>query len=173
MKVSEYKSALNTNLRQTTLCFLVKGERILLARKREGFGAGRWNGVGGKVEPGESVEEAAIRESQEEIGVTPTAMKKAAELEFYFYTDAHRQSPSDQKVSVYIAEAWEGEPSESEEMGVPRWHPKDSLPFDSMWPDDPFWLPNVLSGKFVEGLFLFGEGDKLLDYLVLEKGSYL
>jgi hypothetical protein len=71
-----------------------------------------------------------------------------------------------------MAEEWEGEPGESEEM-APKWHRKDSLPLASMWPDDTFWLPPVLTGNFVEGLFLFGKGDKLMDHLVLEKGPFL
>ncbi len=145
---------------------------ILLAMKKKGFGAGRWNGVGGKVEPGESIEQAAVREAQEEIGVTPKAIKKAAELEFYFYNEDHKQSAIDQKVTVFISDDWEGEPSESEEM-APKWHRKDSLPLNSMWSDDGFWLPSVISGNFVEGMFLFDKGDKLLDHLVLEKGLYI
>jgi 8-oxo-dGTP pyrophosphatase MutT (NUDIX family) len=172
LKVEEYRDSIKPNLRQATLCFLIEGERVLLAMKKKGFGAGKWNGVGGKVEQGESIEEAAVREAQEEVGVTPKSMKKAAELEFYFQGDDNRQSPNDQKVTVYIADDWEGEPSESDEM-APKWHRKDGLPLNSMWQDDSFWLPNVLSGKFVEALFLFDKNDKLLDHLVLEKGSYI
>jgi len=56
---------------ELTLLFLIKDDQILLAMKKRGFGAGRFNGVGGKVEPGETIEQALIRESQEEINVTP------------------------------------------------------------------------------------------------------
>ncbi len=44
-----------------TLVFLVDDDRVLLGMKKRGFGAGKWNGFGGKVEPGETIEEAAIR----------------------------------------------------------------------------------------------------------------
>jgi 8-oxo-dGTP pyrophosphatase MutT (NUDIX family) len=169
MKVLEYKGKINPKLKLTTLLFLVKGNMVLLAMKKKGFGAGRWNGVGGKVEPGESIEAATIRETKEEIGVDVKSMRKAAELEFYFYNENLQQNPSDQMVSVYLADSWEGEPSESEEM-APKWYQKDSLPFESMWPDDPHWVPLVIGGSIVEGYFLFGKGDALLDHLVVEKG---
>jgi len=171
LKVSEWKDAIKPNLRQATLCFLVKGDQILLAMKKRGFGAGRWNGVGGKPVPGETIEETMVRETREEIGVTPKTFKRAAELEFYFYNEETKMTPSDQKVIVFMSDSWEGEPSESEEM-APKWYPKGSLPFASMWPDDPFWLPPVISGKFVEAAFLFGKGDLVMDKLVLEKGDY-
>lgn len=44
-----------------TLTFVVDAGKILLGMKKRGFGAGRWNGFGGKVDPGESIEEAAKR----------------------------------------------------------------------------------------------------------------
>jgi mutator protein MutT len=170
VKVGDYKRVINAKLRYSTLCFLVDEEMILLAMKKKGFGAGRWNGVGGKVEAGESIEQAMVRETQEEIGVTPKSFVKTAELEFYFYNEEMRQSPADQLVTVYMADSWEGEPSESDEM-APKWYRKDSLPYDSMWPDDKIWLPHVMLGKSVEAMFLFGKDDALLDHMLVEKGS--
>lgn len=54
----------------TNLCFLIKDEKVLLAMKKRGFGVGKWNGVGGKVKPGESVKMAVVREVFEEIRVS-------------------------------------------------------------------------------------------------------
>ena len=59
----------------TTLIILKKDDEILLGLKKRGFGKGRLNGVGGKLEPGETIEEAAIRETEEEIGVNLTKME--------------------------------------------------------------------------------------------------
>ena len=73
-------------MKLSTICLLIKDDEILLAMKKRGFGAGRWNGVGGKVEPGESIEEGAIREMEEEIGVTASIenLERVGEIKFYF-----------------------------------------------------------------------------------------
>lgn len=150
-------------LRDATLVFLVKKEgeeirEICLAMKKRGFGAGRWNGAGGKVEAGEGIVDGAIRETQEEIGVSVRDPKQVAELTFHF---PHKPE-WDQFVHAYFAERWEGEPAESEEMR-PEWFSLSDIPYDDMWPTDPFWLPLVLSGKKVSATFYFGEGDTILN----------
>jgi mutator protein MutT len=149
----------DNKLRDTTLVYLIKksGGKIsemCLAMKKRGFGMNRWNGVGGKLEKGESVFEAAVRETREEIGVEIKQSSRVAELDFFF---SHHPDWN-QKVHVYFSETWEGEPSESEEM-KPQWFSLGDLPFNKMWPDDEFWFPEVLSGKLVRATFTFGEGD--------------
>ncbi|OGF25192.1 hypothetical protein A2303_02210 [Candidatus Falkowbacteria bacterium RIFOXYB2_FULL_47_14] len=153
-------------LRNATLVFLIKRsgdkiDRVCLAMKKRGFGVNRWNGVGGKLNPGESIEEAAVRETEEEIGVRVRDLDKRAILEFCF-----PHNPDwDQAVHVFFAEKWEGEPSESEEMR-PEWFEVSELPFSEMWPDDEFWVPAVMNGKLVKAVFRFGEGDVILDKTV-------
>ena len=73
-------------MKDTTLCLLVREGEVLLAMKKRGFGAGRWNGVGGKCLPGETIEQATVREAEEEIGVkiNPVHLEKVATLSFYF-----------------------------------------------------------------------------------------
>ena len=58
-------------MRRAVLVFFIRGQTILLANKKRGFGVGKWNGIGGKQKRGETVIDAARRECQEEIGVTP------------------------------------------------------------------------------------------------------
>lgn len=140
-----------------TLLFLVKDGRILLAMKKRGFGAGKWNGVGGKIEAGETIEQALVRECQEEIGVTPRNWVQVAELDFV--QDASSE-PWHMYVHAFVTREWDGEPSESEEMR-PEWYDVDEIPYDAMWDDDEYWLPRVLSGELIYGEFKFNENDKM------------
>ena len=148
-------------MRNSTICILTRKngeiiEEICLAMKKRGFGKGRWNGVGGKVKENETIVEAVFREANEEIGVdiSPDSLVKVAELEFRF-----PHNPDwDQLVHVYLAYEWTGEPTESEEM-KPKWFTLESIPYQSMWPDDKHWLPLVLKGKKVKAKFVFREGD--------------
>ena len=59
---------------RATLLFILRGSErgreVLLIRKKRGLGAGKINGPGGKMDPGESAAECAIRETKEELGVT-------------------------------------------------------------------------------------------------------
>ena len=153
-------------LRDVTLVFLIKRSAneitdICLAMKKRGFGVGRWNGVGGKVDKaGETVLEAAIRETKEEIGVDIeiSRLNKIAELSFNFpHNPAY-----DQMVHAYFVEEWNGEPTESEEMN-PKWFSVKELPYSEMWPDDIYWVPEVLKGNLIKGSFQFGEKDIILN----------
>jgi len=147
-----------------TLLFLRKADQVLLAMKKRGFGEGRWNGVGGKLDSGETVEQALIRETQEEIGVTPTTYEKVGYIEF----DEHfKGEPTIMQVHVYIATDWSGEPQETEEM-KPAWFNIDSIPYGTMWPDDPYWLPQVINGKKIEAHFKLDDNDKILEHSVKE-----
>lgn len=145
-------------MKTTTLLFLIKENEICLAMKKRGFGAGRYNGVGGKLQEGESIEQAVIRETKEEIGVDVKEMHKVAILDFSFAN----KPEWNQECHTYFCTEWEGVPTESEEM-KPEWFTVDSIPFEKMWPDDIFWLPRVIKGENLKAEFTFGEGDAVLD----------
>ncbi|KKU53102.1 MAG: hypothetical protein UX75_C0045G0007 [Candidatus Moranbacteria bacterium GW2011_GWE2_47_10] len=147
----------------TTLLVIIKDGRVLLGMKKRGFGQGRWNGFGGKPDGGESVEDAAVRETQEECRVIPKNIVKMGVLDFEF---AHR-SEWNQQVHFFAADAFEGEPVETEEM-KPQWFLPSEIPLDQMWPDDKFWIPMMLEGKKFEGRFMFGENDVILEHEIRE-----
>jgi len=145
-----------------SLLFLRRDNHILLAMKKRGFGEGRWNGVGGKVEDGETIEAAMIRETQEEIGVTPTTFEKVGDIRFDEY---FKGTPTLMHVHVFIATGWTGEPTESDEM-APQWFAIDDIPYDTMWSDDIFWLPQVLAGKKIDADFKLDAADVIIEYTV-------
>lgn len=119
--------------------------------------------MGGKVENGESIQASAIREAEEEIGVSISQLSKVAELTFRF-----PHIPSfDRTVHVYISNHWQKEPRESEEMN-PKWFRLTDIPYHTMWPDDVFWLPLVLQGKLIKANFTFGENDVILKQKITE-----
>jgi len=143
-------------LPEATLLFLLRGNsprHILLGHKKTGLGAGKVGGIGGKVEPGESVAAAAIREMEEETGVRVAEedLDYVACLDFVF-----PYKPSwGQRVHAYLAYRWQGEPSESDEM-APVWVAVEDIPYEQMWQDSIHWLPRVLKGERVRARFVFG-----------------
>ena len=133
--------------------------------KKRGFGEGRWNGFGGKVSPGETIEDAAKREVQEEAGIKIADLYKLGVIEFEF-----KGNPEVIEVHIFKSGDFSGEPTESGEM-KPRWFHIDEIPFDTMWPDDIHWLPFFLQGKRFKGRFLFGEADVILEKELSEVGE--
>lgn len=141
-----------------TVVLLATDRQVLLAMKKRGFGKGRWNGPGGKVEPGESIEQAMVRECQEEIGVTPLEYQKVAIHDFVF-----PDGQPDMRVHAFVCTKWRGQPAESEEM-APRWFDIDKIPYDQMWQDDKYWLPQVLAGRKLHTRFAFDAAENMLTH---------
>lgn len=140
----------------SSLVLLIRDDQILLALKKRGFGMGRLNGAGGKLEPGETAEEAMIREAEEEIGVTPTLYHKVARHDFIL----GGAEPWRMITHTYLCTDWNGEPTESEEM-KPQWFAQSDIPYTQMWDDDIVWLPLVLAGKLLETRFEFNADEQM------------
>ena len=151
-----------TPVDRATLLFVVEGGRILLIRKKRGLGAGKINGPGGRLDPGESPLEGAIREVEEELLVTPTGITPRGEL-FFQFTDGYSIH-----VHVFSATGCRGEARETAEA-IPLWRRLDEIPYDEMWADDRIWLPLMLAGTPFSGRFLF-DGDAMLDHQVEAPG---
>jgi 8-oxo-dGTP diphosphatase len=136
---------------------LRRGDEILLGVKRRGHGVGNYTGVGGKLDEGEAVEQALVRECREEISVIPMHFWKVAELNFL-----KRDGDSPWRIyhHVYLADEWEGGPKESEEI-IPEWFKTHEIPYAGMWQDAEFWLPQVLAGSKIYGEFTYDEHEQL------------
>ena len=151
-----------------TLCLLLREKssaEVLLGYKKVRFGAGKYTGIGGRVEPGERIVSAAVREMEEETGVKvfEKDLQRAGQLTFLFPA-----KPSwNQVVHVYLAKTWVGNPAESEEV-VPVWFPFDSVPYKNMWQDAVHWLPRILAGERISARFTFQNDNETLDDVEME-----
>lgn len=140
---------------KATLLFVVRGGKILLIHKKLGLGTGKINGVGGRLEEGETPVRAAVREVQEELHIVPVNPKEIGRLSFQFLDGLSLW------VTVFRASAYRGTPTETEEA-IPLWFDIDAIPYNRMWEDDIFWMPLMLQGAAFDGYFIF-DGDRMLD----------
>ena len=139
---------------RATLLFVLRDGQILLIHKKRGLGAGKLNGPGGRLEKDETPLAAAIRETQEEICVTPTGIQAAGELLFQFVDGFSIHG------YVFTATGYTGKPQETDEA-IPTWVAAAALPYHRMWADDRVWMPLLLLGKKFNARFLF-DGDQML-----------
>jgi len=146
-----------------TLVFVLRGDEVLLIDKKTGLGKGKVNAPGGKVDPGETPEEGAVRECQEELGITVSNLEYCGEHRFQF-VDGYSIH-----VWVYRTRDFEGVPTESVEA-KPMWVRQDEIPYHAMWEDDRLWLPMLLRGERFQTRWIF-DGDTMLDYEISPDGS--
>jgi 8-oxo-dGTP diphosphatase len=148
---------------EATLVFVIAGSQVLLMHKKRGLGAGKINAPGGRIEPGETPEQGAVREVQEELCVTPTELTKHGELSFQF-VDGYSIF-----VHVFRAAGYLGMPKETPEAR-PLWTERDEIPYPAMWADDVLWVPLLLEGSWFSGRFLF-DREHMLDHELVELTS--
>ena len=144
-------------MRDMTVCFLIRGtspHEVLLGYKKRGFGAGKFAGIGGRVEAGETIRAAACREVYEETGITTTEhdLQAMGAITFRF----PNQPTWNQVVHVFIVTRWTGEPNESDEM-LPTWYPTDAVPFEQMWDDSQYWLPQILASQPLQAQITYAD----------------
>ena len=147
---------------RATLVFCLRGDEILLIRKKRGLGAGKINGPGGRLEKGESWEDCARRETLEEVGITVHGLEFSGENWFQF-VDGYSIH-----VHAFVSRDFSGTAIETDEA-KPMWTAVDQIPYEEMWEDDRLWLPLALEGKPFVARYIF-DGDDMLDHS-LEAGS--
>jgi 8-oxo-dGTP pyrophosphatase MutT (NUDIX family) len=145
---------------EVTICLLVKGNpptQLLLGWKKTGLGQGKYAGLGGKVEAGETREVAAIRELHEEAGVIVSSddLEYLGQLNFLFPS----KPEWDELAHVFLVRKWDGEPVETREMR-PTWFAPDQVPYGGMWDDYRYWLPRALQGRSVTARFVYAQDNE-------------
>ncbi len=146
-------------MKLTTLCYLERdGQYLMLHRvkKQQDVNAGKWIGVGGHFEPGESPEECLCREVYEETGLRLTHWRFRGIITFR--TDGY----PDEYICLYTADGWEGQPHACDE-GVLRWVPIAEVDTLNLWPGDRIFLRLLRQDAPFFSLKLCYQGDTLLE----------
>lgn len=141
---------------EAVICYIVDeiNRKVLLMHKKTGLGEGKVNAPGGRIDPGETALEAAVRECREEVHMTPMNLEMRMELHFQFKDGYSLRG------EAFFCTQWEGEPMETREAD-PFWCPLNEIPYDKMWEDDIHWLPRALNGEVMRGFYIF-DGDVML-----------
>ena len=151
-------------MKLATLCYIKKdGQTLMLHRtkKENDIHEGKWVGVGGKVENGESPEECAIREVFEETGLKVEELKLRGLLTFPDFNNS-----GDWYGYLYIVEKFSGEVIESPE-GDLKWIDDKKL-FDlDMWEGDELFMRWMLEDRMFSAKFIYGENERMKDYSVI------
>lgn len=148
----------------TTILLIEKNGKILLGQKKRGFAKGFFIGIGGKQDPNETIEQTMIRETQEEIGVTPTKYERVGII----YFDTHYKGEHVNLIlNIYKSTEYVGHPIETDEI-LPKWFDKKNIPYSLMLEDDKLWMEIVLAGKKVTGKVVFDENLKMQSNTIQE-----
>ncbi len=121
-------------------------------KKPNDMHAGKWNGLGGKLEPGESPEMCAAREVLEESGLTVGNLEWHGILTFPAFA-----KDEDWLAFVYVAREPSGTLIDSPE-GDLAWIPDDDLATLTLWQGDRIFIPWLLRDAFFSGRFSYVEG---------------
>jgi 8-oxo-dGTP diphosphatase len=153
------------NMKLATLCYVFdkKNNSTLMIyrnKKQNDFHEGKWNGLGGKFELGESPEECAIREIEEESGLKVTSIKMRGFITFPLF-----DGKDDWYVFLFTADQCEGELIDSPE-GKLEWIPNENLTKIGLWDGDKIFIPWLFEEKFFSAKFNY-DGGKFVDYSVV------
>lgn len=144
----------------TTLCYIEKDNKYLMlkrVKKKEDINKGKWIGVGGHFEEGESPEECVCREVLEETGLRLKSYKARGILTFV------QNKTFTEYIWLFTADEYEGELIECDE-GILEWIDKDKLSELELWEGDRIFLELLNTQEEFFSLKLEYEGDKLVNY---------
>jgi len=146
-----------------TLCYVKQNGKTLMIHRNKrpnDIHAGKWNGLGGKFEAGESPEDCVIREVREESGLTIRAPHLHGLLTFVNFKG------NDWYVFVYTADEFQGELTRDVSEGSLEWIPDGEILRLPLWDSDLVFLPWLNQEGFFSAKFNY-DGEKFVDYTVV------
>lgn len=149
-------------IKLATLCYVRDQDKILMLlrnKKADDYHIGKWNGLGGKFEEGESPEECAKREIFEESGLTAIEMKMKGIITFPKFDNI-----SDWYVYIYLIDKFKGTLIDSPE-GLLNWIPQKEIQNLNLWPGDKIFLEWIFRERFFSAKFIYEQGE-FKDYTV-------
>lgn len=151
-------------MKLATLCYVIdkKSDSTLMIyrnKKKNDYHEGKWNGLGGKFEPGESPEECAIREIEEESGLKVKSVIMKGFITFPLFDGIE-----DWYVFLFTADDFSGELIDSPE-GQLEWIKNEELTEINLWDGDKIFIPWLFKDKFFSAKFNYKDG-KFIDHVV-------
>ena len=144
-------------MKLATLCYIQdkKTNSTLMihrVKKENDYHHGKWNGLGGKFESGESPEECAIREVKEESGLNAKSIKMKGFITFPIFDGIE-----DWHVFLFVINDYDGELIDSNEGNL-EWIPNEKLTEINLWDGDKIFIPWLFEDKFFSAKFIYGDG---------------
>lgn len=143
-------------MKLATLCYVQRGGQTLMVhrvKKQNDMHQGKWNGLGGKLDPGESPEECAIREVYEESGLICRRPRLRGVITFPAFDEI-----DDWYTFLFTLDNFEGELIDSPE-GDLAWIDDDKLLDLNLWPGDRVFLPWIFQDRIFSAKFVYDQGE--------------
>lgn len=149
-------------MKLATLCYIQHNNKTLMLyrnKKENDYHEGKWNGLGGKLEPGETPEECAIREVYEESGLIIKNPQMKGIITFPMF-----DGKDDWYVFLFLFNGFEGKLIDSPE-GTLKWIETEKLTELNLWEGDKIFVPWLFQNKFFSAKFNY-KNKKFIDYSV-------
>ena len=146
-------------MKSTVLCYIEKDNKYLMLyrnKKNNDLNEGKWLGIGGHIEKGESIEQALLREVKEETGLTLLSYKKRGYIKFV-------NDDYEEEMYLFTGSSFEGSLIDCVE-GELHWIDKDKIFELSLWEGDIYFLKPLINGEEYFSIDLIYSKDKLISY---------
>ena len=153
----------------STLCYIVKDNQVLMLyrnKKENDINKGKWIGVGGHFEAGESPEECLLREVKEETGVTLKSWKYRGFISFSTEKNDYEY------ISLFTSDDFEGQITTCNE-GQLKWIPVDEIEDLNLWQGDRIFLRLLKENSPFFSLKLTYQGENLKEAILNGKENLL